>query len=45
MKVEVYKLSGEQKALIKDDTQNKKVWDEAMESLSLGPVSIAVCSC
>ncbi|XP_057696467.1 E3 ubiquitin-protein ligase UHRF1 [Corythoichthys intestinalis] len=37
VKVEVYKLSGEQKALIKDDTQNKKVWDEAIESLSLGP--------
>ncbi|XP_061681405.1 E3 ubiquitin-protein ligase UHRF1 isoform X1 [Syngnathoides biaculeatus] len=37
VKVEVYKLSGEQKALIKNDTQNKKVWGEAMESLSLGP--------
>ncbi|XP_049573260.1 E3 ubiquitin-protein ligase UHRF1 [Syngnathus scovelli] len=37
VKVEVYKLSGEQKVLIKNDRQNKKVWDEAMESLSLGP--------
>ncbi|XP_077464044.1 E3 ubiquitin-protein ligase UHRF1 [Stigmatopora argus] len=37
VKVEVYKLSGQQKAFIKNDTQNKKVWDEAMESLSLGP--------
>lgn len=38
MKVEAYKLSKEQKALIKDDELNKKLWDEAMESLSLGPV-------
>uniref|UniRef100_A0A8C5DCE1 E3 ubiquitin-protein ligase UHRF n=1 Tax=Gouania willdenowi TaxID=441366 RepID=A0A8C5DCE1_GOUWI len=39
IKVEVYKLSREQKGLIKDDETNKKLWDEAMESLSLGPVS------
>uniref|UniRef100_A0A8C2PVV7 E3 ubiquitin-protein ligase UHRF n=1 Tax=Cyprinus carpio TaxID=7962 RepID=A0A8C2PVV7_CYPCA len=38
MKVEAYKLSKEQKALIKDDELNKKLWDEAMESLNLGPV-------
>uniref|UniRef100_A0A673KIG9 E3 ubiquitin-protein ligase UHRF n=1 Tax=Sinocyclocheilus rhinocerous TaxID=307959 RepID=A0A673KIG9_9TELE len=37
MKVEAYKLSKEQKALIKDDELNKKLWDEAMESLNLGP--------
>lgn len=37
IKVEVYKLTKEQKALIKNDEANKKVWDEAMESLSLGP--------
>uniref|UniRef100_A0A8C7ZAD0 E3 ubiquitin-protein ligase UHRF n=1 Tax=Oryzias sinensis TaxID=183150 RepID=A0A8C7ZAD0_9TELE len=37
IKVEVYKLSQEQKSLIKNDKQNKKLWDEAMESLSLGP--------
>uniref|UniRef100_A0A8C5DBE0 E3 ubiquitin-protein ligase UHRF n=1 Tax=Gouania willdenowi TaxID=441366 RepID=A0A8C5DBE0_GOUWI len=37
IKVEVYKLSREQKGLIKDDETNKKLWDEAMESLSLGP--------
>ncbi|GLD49916.1 E3 ubiquitin-protein ligase UHRF1 [Lates japonicus] len=37
VKVEVYKLSQEQKALIKNDKPNKKLWDEAMESLSLGP--------
>lgn len=44
VKVEVYKLSVEQKGLIKGDTANKKLWDEAMESLSLGPVSRASCS-
>uniref|UniRef100_A0A672RX16 RING-type E3 ubiquitin transferase n=1 Tax=Sinocyclocheilus grahami TaxID=75366 RepID=A0A672RX16_SINGR len=38
MKVEAYKLSKEQKVLIKDDELNKKLWDEAMESLNLGPV-------
>uniref|UniRef100_A0AAQ4RXE9 E3 ubiquitin-protein ligase UHRF n=1 Tax=Gasterosteus aculeatus aculeatus TaxID=481459 RepID=A0AAQ4RXE9_GASAC len=37
VKLEVYKLTQEQKSLIKNDKQNKKVWDEAMESLSLGP--------
>ncbi|TRZ03334.1 hypothetical protein DNTS_027491 [Danionella cerebrum] len=37
LKVEAYKLSKEQKALIKEDELNKKLWDEAMESLSLGP--------
>jgi len=43
-KVEVYKLTQEQKSLIKNDKSNKKVWDEAMESLALGPVSTA-CMC
>lgn len=38
VKVEAYKLTKEQKALIKEDELNKKLWDEAMESLSLGPV-------
>lgn len=42
IKVEVYKLTKEQKALIKNDEANKKVWDEAMESLSLGPVRMAI---
>uniref|UniRef100_A0A667XGV9 E3 ubiquitin-protein ligase UHRF n=1 Tax=Myripristis murdjan TaxID=586833 RepID=A0A667XGV9_9TELE len=37
MKVEVYKLTQEQKGLIKGDELNKKLWDEAMQSLSLGP--------
>lgn len=38
MKLEAYKLTKEQKAWIKDDEHNRKVWDEAMESLALGPV-------
>ena len=42
VKVEVYKLSQQQKALIKNDKSNKKLWDEAMGSLSLGPVRIVV---
>ncbi|KAJ8278338.1 hypothetical protein GJAV_G00086540 [Gymnothorax javanicus] len=37
MKVEPYKLSREQKALIKQDELNKKLWDEALGSLKLGP--------
>uniref|UniRef100_A0AAR2KM13 E3 ubiquitin-protein ligase UHRF n=1 Tax=Pygocentrus nattereri TaxID=42514 RepID=A0AAR2KM13_PYGNA len=37
IKVEAYKLTKEQKALIKEDELNKKLWDEAMASLSLGP--------
>uniref|UniRef100_A0A673WU46 E3 ubiquitin-protein ligase UHRF n=1 Tax=Salmo trutta TaxID=8032 RepID=A0A673WU46_SALTR len=37
MKLEAYKLTKEQKAWIKDDEHNRKVWDEAMESLALGP--------
>lgn len=41
--MEEYKLTREQKALIKNDTANKKVWDEAMQSLSLGPVRMATC--
>ncbi|XP_023662314.1 E3 ubiquitin-protein ligase UHRF1 isoform X2 [Paramormyrops kingsleyae] len=37
LKVETYKLTAEQKALIKGDELNKKLWDEAMQSLSQGP--------
>ncbi|KAI4886883.1 hypothetical protein NFI96_022587 [Prochilodus magdalenae] len=37
IKVEAYKLTKEQKSLIKEDELNKKLWDEAMASLSLGP--------
>ena len=40
MKVEVYKLTGEQKSLIKADEANKKIWVEAKQSLALGPVRI-----
>ena len=38
MKVESYKLTREQKAFVKDDEANKRIWGEAMESLALGPV-------
>lgn len=38
VKVEEYQLTQEQKTLIKSDKQNKKLWDEAMESRALGPV-------
>lgn len=44
VKVEEYKLTREQKTLIKNDTANKKLWDEAMQSLSLGPVRIQLTS-
>ncbi|XP_036410490.1 E3 ubiquitin-protein ligase UHRF1-like [Megalops cyprinoides] len=37
LKVETYKLTPEQKALIKEDELNKKLWDEALESLQQGP--------
>lgn len=37
MKVEVYKLTKEQKGFIQEDEPNRKLWDEAMTSLSLGP--------
>ncbi|GCB69093.1 E3 ubiquitin-protein ligase UHRF1 isoform X1 [Scyliorhinus torazame] len=36
-KVEAFKLTAEQKKLIKDDDVNKKVWDEALMSLKDGP--------
>lgn len=42
VKMEEYKLTREQKGLIKNDTANKKVWDEAMQSLSLGPVRMPI---
>lgn len=40
VKVEAYKLTKEQKALIKEDQLNKKLWDEAVGSLNLGPVRV-----
>ncbi|ETE68150.1 E3 ubiquitin-protein ligase UHRF2, partial [Ophiophagus hannah] len=36
-KVEVYKLTPQQKALIKDDEANTKLWNEALEALKEGP--------
>ncbi|KAL7993027.1 hypothetical protein Chor_017283 [Crotalus horridus] len=36
-KVEVYKLTPQQKALIKDDEANIKLWNEALEALKEGP--------
>lgn len=45
LKVETYKLTTEQKALIKEDELNKKLWDEAMQSLSQGPVCSAYTRC
>lgn len=45
VKVEAYKLTKEQKSLIKDDELNKKLWDEAMQSLNLGPVCTMLNSC
>lgn len=41
MKVEEgFQLSEQQKQLIKEDTANKKLWDEAMEHLKEGPVCV-----
>lgn len=37
-KVEVYKLTPQQKALIKDDEANTKLWNEALDALKEGPV-------
>ncbi|KAG9343246.1 hypothetical protein JZ751_014226 [Albula glossodonta] len=51
LKVEMYKLSAEQKDFIKQDELNKKLWDEAMESLKQGPKFLSkveevfVCIC
>ncbi|XP_053228890.1 E3 ubiquitin-protein ligase UHRF1 [Podarcis raffonei] len=36
-KVEVYKLTPKQRALIKDDEANAKLWSEALEALKDGP--------
>ncbi|XP_064424557.1 E3 ubiquitin-protein ligase UHRF1 [Latimeria chalumnae] len=37
LKVEAYKLTPEQKTLIKEDEQNKKLWSSAMDALKEGP--------
>lgn len=39
MKIEeAFQLSEQQHQLIREDTANKKLWDEAMENLKEGPV-------
>ncbi|XP_039623035.1 E3 ubiquitin-protein ligase UHRF1 isoform X1 [Polypterus senegalus] len=37
VKVEAYKLTKEQKEMIKEDELNKKLWNEALEALKEGP--------
>uniref|UniRef100_A0A4W3KIC1 E3 ubiquitin-protein ligase UHRF n=1 Tax=Callorhinchus milii TaxID=7868 RepID=A0A4W3KIC1_CALMI len=39
-KLEAFKLTAEQKKIIKEDEVNKKLWDEALLSLKDGPVRI-----
>lgn len=41
---ETFQLSEQQKQLIREDTANKKLWDEAMGNLKEGPVRISVHS-
>ena len=41
---EIFQLSEQQKQFIREDTANKKNWDEAMEYLTEGPVGIPVHS-
>lgn len=38
---EAFQLSEQQKQLIREDTANKKLWDEAMGNLKEGPVGIS----
>lgn len=38
---EAFQLSEQQKQLIREDTANKKLWDEAMGNLKEGPVRIS----
>uniref|UniRef100_A0A8D2LRR9 E3 ubiquitin-protein ligase UHRF n=1 Tax=Varanus komodoensis TaxID=61221 RepID=A0A8D2LRR9_VARKO len=40
IKVAVYKLTPQQKSLIKEDEANAKLWNEALEALKDGPVSV-----
>lgn len=37
-KVEPYKLTSQQKSLIKSDEANEKLWNEVLEALKEGPV-------
>lgn len=39
---ETFHLSEQQQQLIREDTANKKLWDEAMGHLAEGPVCISV---
>lgn len=41
-KVEAYKLTPQQKAEIKADRANAKLWGEALEALKDGPVNVGV---
>lgn len=42
-KVEPYKLTSQQKSLIKSDEANEKLWNEVLEALKDGPVCRGVC--
>lgn len=37
---EAFQLSEQQQQLIREDTANKKLWDEAMGNLKEGPVGL-----
>lgn len=45
MKIEEsFVLSEQQQQLIREDTANKKLWDEALDSLKEGPVGVTHCT-
>lgn len=41
---EAFQLSEQQQRLIREDTANKKLWDEAMGNLKEGPVGLLIDS-
>lgn len=41
---ESFVLSEQQQQLIREDTANKKLWDEALDSLKEGPVGVNRCT-
>lgn len=41
---ESFVLSEQQQQLIREDTANKKLWDEALDSLKEGPVGVNHCT-
>lgn len=41
---EAFQLSEQQQRLIREDTANKKLWDEAMGNLKEGPVGLHIDS-